>query len=61
MSVDCMACLVAVVRGLPSNGTWMAPGGVTHATFVHESYGAWQALVCTFRRDGALTLVRTLR
>lgn len=57
MVIDCMACLVAMARGKPSNGAWRAPDGVSHATYRHESYGAWQALACTFRKDGSLRLV----
>jgi hypothetical protein len=30
--VDCMACLVAMAKGLPEGGTHVDAGGVTHAT-----------------------------
>jgi hypothetical protein len=57
MTIDCIACLVALARGRPSNGTHTGVDGVTHATYLHESYGAWQALTCSFRGDGWLRLV----
>lgn len=31
-SIDCMACLVALARGLPEGGTYVDTRGVTHAT-----------------------------
>ena len=59
MTVDCMACLVAMARGhVPTHqGAHRDRHGVTHATNRHPSYGAWQVLFCTIRRDGRLTLV----
>lgn len=57
MTVDCMACLVALSRGEPSNATWKGPNGVMHATYRHPSYARDQALTCTFRGDGWLMLV----
>ena len=58
MTVDCMACLVALARDWPTNGAGKDLHGVTHATFHCESYGEWQALTCTFRKDGRPRLVR---
>lgn len=59
MIVDCMACLVATDRGYePTHpATYKDKRGVTHATDRHPSYGAWQAVLCTYRGDGRLTLV----
>lgn len=58
MIVDCMACLVALAQNWPKNGTYKDLREITHATFHCESYGEWQALTCTFRKDGRLRLVR---
>lgn len=59
MSVDCMACLVAMAKGhVPTHqGTHRDKDNVMHATNCHPSYGAWQALLCPIRGDGRLTLV----
>lgn len=57
MTIDCMACLVALTQGWPENGTGKDPHGITHATYSCESYGAYQAYVCDFHKDGELKLV----
>lgn len=57
MTVDCMACLVALAKGFTGNATYTDINGVTHTTLKHESYGKRQALVCTFGRAGRVTLV----
>jgi hypothetical protein len=56
-AIDCMACLVALARGWPENGAGKDRRGITHATYSCESYGAYQAYACAFRKDGGLTLV----
>lgn len=48
MIVDCMACLVALSKGLPKGGTHLDANGVTHAT-LRARYMA--AITCTIRRD----------
>lgn len=55
--VDCMACLVALTRGYTSDATHKGADKITHATCRHDSYGKYQALICTYRRDGKLQLV----
>lgn len=59
MTVDCMTCLVAMTKGhVPTHqGTHRDKNNVTHATNRHPSYGAFQAVICTARGDGRLTLV----
>ncbi len=57
MIIDCMACLVALSRGWPENGTDKDQNGITHATYSYESYGAYQAYTCAYRKDGGLRLV----
>ncbi len=44
MTVDCMACLVAMAKGLPEGGTSVDASGVTHAT-IRGQYRAF--LTCT--------------
>lgn len=48
MTVDCMACLVAISRGLPEGGVYQDAGGVTHATMRsrHSTF-----ITCTVCRD----------
>lgn len=57
MTIDCMACLVSITRGNPTNSTYRDIDGITHAAYQHGSYGFFQALTCTFNRRGTLTLV----
>lgn len=57
VTVDCMACLVAMAKGEHSNSTYTDRHGITHATSRHSSYGTHQALTCTFSKDGSLRLV----
>lgn len=45
--IDCMACLVALSKGLPDGGAHRGNDGITHATL--RSMGR-AALACTMRR-----------
>lgn len=48
MTVDCMACLVALARGVPEGGTHIDVHGITHAT-VRSQY--LNFLTCTVKPD----------
>lgn len=48
MTVDCMACLVALSRGVPAGGAHRGDDGITHATLRTQTRAA---LACTMRRD----------
>jgi hypothetical protein len=47
--IDCMACLVAMAKGLPEGGAHRGVDGVTHSTL--RSMGR-SAITCTVRRYG---------
>lgn len=50
MTVDCMACLVALARGLPEGRTFVDERGIKHATLrgQHEYF-----VTCTVLQDFA--------
>jgi hypothetical protein len=48
MTVDCMACLVALARGVPEGGTYIDKRGITHATLRSQHL---DFLTCTVYPD----------
>lgn len=48
MTVDCMACLVALARGLPGDGAFTDSKKITHATLRMQNL---YFITCTIRPD----------